>query len=44
MDSVTIDDIGNVILDGFNDYGEEFFLIIRTVLGVSRILEYGPIQ
>lgn len=44
MDSISVDDIGNVILDGYNDLGERYFLIIRTLLGVSRILEFGPIQ
>ena len=44
MDSISVNDIGNVILDGYNDLGERYFLIIRTVLGISRILDFGPIQ
>ena len=44
MDSVSVDDIGNVVLDGYNDIGDRYILIIRTVLGISRILEFGPIQ
>lgn len=42
QDSFTIDDIGNFILEGYNDDGEAYYLIIRTVLGISRILTYGP--
>ena len=44
MDSISVNDIGNVILDGYNDLGDRYFLIIRTVLGISRILDFGPIQ
>ena len=44
MDSISIDDIGNVIIEGYNDLGDRYFLIIRTLLGVSRILEFGPLQ
>ena len=43
MDSVSVDDIGNVVLDGYNDIGDRYILIIRTVLGISRILDFGPI-
>ena len=44
MDSVSIDDIGNVIIEGFNDDGDRYVFIVRTVLGVSRMLKVGPIQ
>ena len=44
MDSFSIDNIGNFILEGYTDDGDKYYLIIRTVLGVSRILKIGPIQ
>lgn len=44
LDSFTIEDIGNFVLEGFNDNGDKYYLIIRTILGVSRILQFGPIQ
>lgn len=37
-DSFSIDDIGNFVLIGNDDYNNRFYLIVRTVLGVSRIL------
>jgi hypothetical protein len=43
MDSFSIDDIGNFVLVGNDDYNNKSYLIIRTVLGVSRILQIGPI-
>ena len=44
MDSISIDNIGNCIIQAFNDDGDSFYLIIRTVLGISRIFQIGPIQ
>lgn len=37
LDSISIDDIGNFVLEAFTDDGEKYYLMIRTVLGVSRI-------
>ena len=42
MDSLDIDDIGNCYLETCNDTGECFYLAIRTSLGFSRVVEYGP--
>ncbi len=44
LDTIEIEDIGNCIIEAYNDDGDLFYLIIRTVLGVSRILQFGPIQ
>ena len=41
--SIDIETIGNCALTAFNDNGEEFVLIIRTVVGITEIIEYGPI-
>ena len=44
MDSFSIDDIGNFVLIGNDDDNNKFYLIIRTILGISRILQIGPIE
>lgn len=37
-----VEDIGQCIIQANNDLGEEFYLIIKTELGWTEILEYGP--
>ena len=38
-----VDDVGNTTLRALNDFGEEYFLIIRTNnVGTTRIFSYGP--
>ena len=44
MDSIDIDDIGNCCISASNDIGEFYYFISRTVLGVTRIMEYGPFK
>ena len=44
MDSVDIDDIGNCIIKAYTDDGDEYYLFIRTVLGVSRVFQIGPLE
>ena len=39
---IQIDDIGNVALEGINLQGQKFILYIKTILGFTYILEYGP--
>lgn len=41
--TLEIDDIGNCCIQAFNDAGEEFYLIVKTQLGWTEVLEYGPI-
>lgn len=42
--TIDIPDIGNVILDANNDRGDRYIFFIRTVYGLSTIIEYGPIS
>lgn len=40
--TIQIEDIGNSILQAINNKNEEYFLIIKTIDGMSHIIEYGP--
>lgn len=40
--SLSINNIGNCAIKGFNDQGEINILIIETRMGESRIFTYGP--
>ena len=42
-DTIDIDDIGNCAINAFNDAGEEYYLVVKTVLGWTEIFEFGPI-
>ena len=37
-----VEDIGNCIISARNDVAEEFYLLIKTELGWTEIIEYGP--
>lgn len=37
-----VDNIGDCVLQANNDLNEEFYLIIKTDLGWTEVLEYGP--
>lgn len=37
-----IENIGDCYLRAYNDFGEEFYLIIKTQLGETEVIEYGP--
>lgn len=37
-----IDNIGDCVIQANNDLAEEFYLIIRTELGWTEVMEYGP--
>ena len=39
---LNVDNIGQCVILGRNDIGEEFYLIIKTELGWTEVLEYGP--
>lgn len=41
---IEIDDIGNCCIIANTDSLEEFYLIIKTKLGWTEIIEYGPIN
>lgn len=42
LDSIEVEDIGNCVIQAFNDMGYEWYLIIETSLGDSYIQEFGP--
>lgn len=44
MDSIEIEDIGNCIIKGFTDDGDYYYLLVRTILGITRIFQIGPLQ
>lgn len=37
-----VENIGQCIIQANNDIGEEFYLIVKTELGWTEMLEYGP--
>ena len=37
-----VDDIGQCVLQANNDLAEEYYLIIKTELGWTETIEYGP--
>lgn len=41
-DCIDIPDVGNVCLQASNDVGQNWVLLIKTKLGFSYIMEYGP--
>lgn len=41
-DCLDVEDIGNVCIQASNDAGQNWILLIKTRLGFSYILEYGP--
>ena len=44
LDSITVAEIGECCLHAFNDYGSEYYILITTKAGVTRILTIGPIK
>ena len=42
QDFLDVEDIGNCYIETCNDSGECFYLFIRTSLGYTRVVEYGP--
>ena len=43
-ESITIENVGNVTLHLFNDFGDEWFIDINTELGWSRTQSFGPLR
>ena len=37
-----VENIGQCVISANNDFGEEYYLIIVTVLGWTEVIEYGP--
>ena len=44
LDSISIDDTGNVCLAALNDAGSCWYLQIETHLGDTIVTEYGPLS
>lgn len=42
VDELVVPNIGNCAIIANDDFGNTYFLIARTVLGVTGIIEYGP--
>ena len=38
-----VENIGECVIRGRNDLGEEYYLIIRTEMGWTEQLNYGPV-
>lgn len=38
-----VDNIGECVLRGRNDLGEEYYLIVRTDMGWTEQINYGPV-
>lgn len=38
-----VENIGECCLLGRNDIGEEWYLVIHSIMGVTEVIEYGPI-
>lgn len=44
LDSISIEDIGNTCINAVNDEALEWFLIIETNAGWTKITEFGPLK
>lgn len=40
--NLEVDNVGDCVLQANNDFGNEYYLLIKTELGFSEVLEYGP--
>ena len=38
-----VDNIGDCVLQANDDLGNEYYLIVKTLLGTTEIIEYGPL-
>lgn len=39
---LTVENIGNCVIKANNDLGDTYFLLIKTKMGSTSIVEYGP--
>ena len=44
QESIDIDDIGNTAIQCWSNYGETKVLIIKTMDGITEIIEFGPVN
>ena len=40
--SINIEDLGNFIIQAYSDTGQSSILMVKTTLGNTQIIEYGP--
>lgn len=40
---IDVEDIGNVTIQGFSDLGKQYLLSIHTEMGMTKILQLGPL-
>ena len=43
-DSITIDSVGDCCIRAYNDDGQVYYLLIKTVMGFSKVYQYGPLD
>lgn len=43
MQQINVDDLGNVALRCSNDKGREYYIVVKTFLGKTALLKFGPI-
>lgn len=43
QEDIELENIGNCCIDAYNSLGFEWILIIKTTLGSTEIIEYGPL-
>lgn len=43
MASLDVEDIGNVCIEANTDLNECFYMVIKTTMGTTNILTYGPV-
>ena len=41
--SIDIEDVGNVCISATNTLFQEYFLVIQTMYGRTKIIQYGPV-
>lgn len=44
MDSIEVEDLGNVCLRASNDNADEWLMSIKTSLGWSEVKQFGPLK
>lgn len=42
QDLLSVEEIGKVALEGYNDEGMHYVLIVRTSMGIATFIECGP--
>lgn len=43
MKNIQVEDIGNVALRCTNEKGKEYYIIVKTYLGKTALLKFGPV-